>query len=562
MREIDLVGTNTEQEKSSERYRMVMVGGRVKTAGASFRHLYDAASPLIQAPDSIDAAFETSKRFARLKEKPPLEIRMAFFPQDERSVRTAFKGLGIYRPTIKTDQGPAGNVGYFYIDGFQATSLQGQIVKEEGVAVVERFLQTRIDQAFLSDKDKKALSLEISTVQQNYQMGNYRKAYEGVLKLRELGFSNGIETTRKAGVGRQEFFFFRPVQTQDRITIGQSLVDAISARTQEVVNKIERLAGRTKQFVRQGLSIQEAISKAYQTQEESLVNGYQNGLLYFQPDVLIRKDGSFDIERISMPDLGMFLTEIKTPSQNGALEKIQTINRRIKDEVLDGVCENVGTNVVLVTRDKVLDNCEDTLEQVELVSFGQGIEERGKKVKITSLKTVDGLPVGSSIILFNIDTENSYFERLLHRVASGEIQCFPDPFMKLFEKDATTYPRIKVEGQVLDKFLNLIAPTALDKPEGVHRKFKSIQSSLRLGGIDEDIVYFQTQGNNGNYIPTFRYDVKTFSEVYKAVESERVQGGRASHITAVPVPFKPEDAVIEGRDGPRLAVFRFMFVKK
>jgi hypothetical protein len=75
-------------------------------------------------------------------------------------------------------------------------------------------------------------------------------------------------------------------------------------------------------------------------------------------------------------------------------------------------------------------------------------------------------------------------------------------------------------------------------------------------------VYFQTQGNNGNYIPTFRYDIKSFSEVYKAVENGRKQGERVSDITAVPVPFKPEDAVIEGEDGPRLAVFRFMFVKK
>lgn len=552
----------TEQEKSSERYRMIMVGGRVKAAGASLQYLYNVATPLIEAPNSVDAAFETSKRFARFKEKPPIELRMAFFPQDEAAMRAAFKGLGIYRPTIKTDQGPAGNVGYFYIDDVQESSIHGKISREEGVAVVERFLQTRFDQASLSETDRRAVALAINSVQQNYQTGNYRKAYEGILKLRELGLSNGIETTRKAGVGRGEFFFFRPVQTQDRLTIGQNLTDAISAGTQEVVVKMERLAGTTRCFVKEGFSFQDAIDKAYQAQGDNFAQTFKNGLLYFQPDVLIRKDGSFDIERINMPDLGMFLTQIGTSSRNGTLEEIQDINRKIREEVLDKSAEAVGDEVVLVTRDEVLDNCEDTLEQLELRAFGQGLQERGKAISVTSLKSIDGIPVGSSVILFNIGTENGAFEHLLQRVVKGEIQCFPDPFIKLFEKEATTYPRKKIEGLVLDKFLDIIKPSALDKPEGVYAKYSAIRNALRLGAINDDIVYFSVAGNNGNYIPTFRHDVKGFGEVYKAFENVRRQGGDTRGITAIPVPFKPEDAVIEGRDGPRLAVFRFMFVKK
>lgn len=560
MTETDKIIEVKEQEKSSERYRMVMAGGRVKSAGASLTHLYNAAAPVLETPGSVDAVFQTAKEFARLKEKPPIEIRIAFFPQDEDAMRVAFKGSGIYRPTIKTDQGPAGNVGYFYINDIQQSSIQGRIAKEEGVAVVERFLQNRLDQASLSQEDKEAIGLAIIAVQQSYQTGDYRKAYEGILKLRELGLSNGVETTRKAGVGRGEFFFFRPVEMQDRLIVGKDLADAISLKTQEVVDRIERLAEATKQYVRQGLSIQDAMLQAEGSQENIYLDESSRGLLYFQPDVLLRSDGTFDIEKINMPDLGIFLTQINSP-ENGSLNEIKTINEGIKKEILDTVADSVTQDVFLITRDEVLDNCEDTLEQLEIAAFGEGLRTRGKNVNVKSLKSVRDLPLVSSVILFNVDTQSSDFENLLYRVAADEIQCFPDPFIRLFEKETTTFSGKKIGGQVLNKFLKIISPSALDKPEGVYSKQVAINNALRLGGINEDIIYFFVNGDR-SFIPTFRYDIKSFSEVYKAVENVRRRGEDISEITAIPVPFNPKDAVIEGHDGPRLAVFRFTFVKK
>ena len=132
-----------EREKTGERYRMVMEGGRIKSAGASLVHLYKVASPILQTPDSVEAAFRTAKAFAGFKEKPPIEIRKAFFPQDEGSMRAAFKGSGIYRPTIKTDQGPGGNVGYFHVGN--ETQIIGEIIKEEGIALEEEFLKKRFE---------------------------------------------------------------------------------------------------------------------------------------------------------------------------------------------------------------------------------------------------------------------------------------------------------------------------------------------------------------------------------------------------------------------------------
>lgn len=557
MKEIDLARTS-EQENCSERYRMVMAGGRVKSAGASLKFLYDAALPLIENPTDMNAAFQASKKFARLKEKPPIEIRMAFFPQDESSMRTAFKGSGIYRPTIKTDQGPGGNVGYFHIVTANESQVNGKIIKEEGVAVVEEFLRRRFNGADLSELQQKEVSALIGGVQKYYLSGSYREAFEVIQGLREKSLEVGIETTRKAGVGRGEFFFFRPIEMQDKLIIGKDLTDAISLKTQEIIDKIERLARLTKQYVRQGLSIQDAMVRAEKTKEDIYFGDREKGLLYFQSDVLLRNDGSFDIEKINMPDLGMFLTQIDFPN-NGSLHEIQKINGVIKKEILDTVANSIGQDVVFITRDEVLDNCEDTLEQLEIATFGEGLRVKGKSVRVRSLKSVRDLPSGSSIILFNVDSQNSDFENLLYRVAAGEIQCFPNPFIKLFEKDATTFARRKIKGQVLDKFLKIITPSALDKPEGVYSKYVSINNALKLGGINEDIIYFSVNGNS--IIPAFRYDVKSFSEVYKAVENARKRDEDVSEIIAIPVPFKPNDAVIEGKDGPRLAVFRFAFVK-
>ena len=56
--------------------------------------------------------------------------------------------------------------------------------------------------------------------------------------------------------------------------------------------------------------------------------------------------------------------------------------------------------------------------------------------------------------------------------------------------------------------------------------------------------------------------MKSFSEVSKTVEAARNQGRSVDSITAIPIPFDQEDAIMYGSDGPRLAFCRFMFVRK
>lgn len=550
-----------EIERTSERYRMLPIGGRIKTAGVSIDHIYKPAQPMIDDPTSPEAAFATSQAFAHLKENPQKEVLAGFFPSDKIAMKTALvRGVGIYRLTIKTDQGPGGNVGRFRIEPEGSSRLDGRIVAEEGVAVVERFLQNRFQQVQLSAEDAAQLREASDAVNAHYEKGKLYNAFQSILMIRALGERYGIETSRRAGVGRGEFFFFRPVQTQQDVVIGSDLSTRISEETERVISTIEKKATATKFYLQKGMSLDEA-KQAAQT-AYTMFSADVSGLQYFQPDVLIRNDGSFDIERINFPDLGLFLTKVQMKGENQTLQALQNMNTAIADEVLDVVAQDVDITAFLMTREAVLENDEDTLERLEIEAIGQGLQERGKDVIVTSLRQVDALPQGSTIVLLNISAEGEDYERLLSRVALGELRCYPDPFIKLYEKEATTFKRLTLSGERMDAFLQAATPSHLNKPIRVHRKYTEIQDSLQQAGVDSDIIYFSTSATNGVFVPTFRYDVKSFSEIVKTVEFARQQGKQVDSITAIPVPFKREDAIMYGKDGPRLAVCRFMFVRK
>lgn len=543
------IAEQRELEIRTDIYRMVTVGGRIKTAGASMSILYETAEPLITTPSSPDAAMEVSRAFAALKKDPPIQLKKAYFPQNESTMKAVFSGLGIYRPTIKTDQGPAGNVGHFYIDPTKPSALGGRIVKEQGVALPEAFFQKGVDSNTSFDK-------LIKDAQAFYQRGDYARTFQSIARIRELGQEHGVETTRRAGVGRQEFFFFRPVATDERVSVGSELAEAISQKTQEVVAKVELLAQKAKKAMKEGATVIESIHYARASTEKSFDK--KPHMTHFQPDVMIRKDGSFEIERINIPDLGMFLTEVTTPLKNPTLQAVKDINAKIRNQVLDAITTSSPAHITILTRPEVLENQEDTLEQLEITAIEKGLAQREVDVSINSLSAIDSFPNGSSLLLLNVSPETEGFTRLLERVSAGELFCNPDPFLKLFEQDATTFDKKTVSQAMFSKFMNIIAPQHMDKKEGVLTKFNAIQKMLLAGGVDSDIVYFHV---NGVAIPTFRYDVKSFFEVHKAITKAQARDIEPE-VTITPIPFRPEDAIMIGADGPRLSVFRFMFVKQ
>ena len=105
---------------------MVPVGGRIKSAGVGLDIFV-----------SNGENFQTQMKKAR--ENPPIEILNAFFPSDNSRMKQMMKGIGFYRPMLKTDQGMGGNFLPFYInEALDTTDLsQRQIVREEGLIIPE-----------------------------------------------------------------------------------------------------------------------------------------------------------------------------------------------------------------------------------------------------------------------------------------------------------------------------------------------------------------------------------------------------------------------------------------
>jgi cell division septum initiation protein DivIVA len=492
-------------------------------------------------------------------------MEVAFFPQDTKAMKTAFGGVGIYRPTLKTDQGPAGNFGPFYVDTSVAeSSLSARFNGEQGVAVLERFMQTQFAATDLSQATRGEIDDAISRVKELYARGEYVSADSAISDLRRISMAHGIETTRRAGVGRGEFFFCRPVSVEKSVVVGADHVREIETQTNELVTRIARKAAMVKTFVKKGASIAQAVREVEEDAEGiSSFDPLQN-ILYFQPDVLFRSDGTIDIEKVNFPDLGMFMTKIDPGVQNAKLEEVQEINRGIRNRVLDRATEKLeGRQALLVTRDAVLVNDEDSLEHLELESLREGLQQRGVESETLSVSDLCGrsLSEDDAVLLMNVSATDPQFSNILQLAASDVADFFPDPFIKLFEAEATTYRRHLVTGESLRKFLDVIQPTAMDKPKGIYEKTRLIDKALRVGGTTEDIIYFSTPGMNGQQIPTFRYDPKSFAEVYKTIQKRQKDTGQSvDSLIVTPVPFTPEAAVVHADDGPRLAVFRFMFL--
>ena len=85
--------------------KLVRVGGRVKSAAVGLDRLF---------ANSDSPGFE--KYLSNLRENPPRELLEAFFPSNQGRLKQLMRGVGFYRPVLKTDQGMAGNFIPFYID--------------------------------------------------------------------------------------------------------------------------------------------------------------------------------------------------------------------------------------------------------------------------------------------------------------------------------------------------------------------------------------------------------------------------------------------------------------
>ena len=541
---------NIEQPKTPERHKLVPIGGRVKMARQPLSLLYgdQFCGPYLRSELPEDA-FAVIKGFKNARKRVRGGIKRNFFPLTTREIKGKVKGPGFYRGLLKTDQGPAGMFTGFRIS--EDSSLNdGRVLinKSSGLAVPEEF--------FVGELRRKGVDLDIlSEVQELFMVGDESEARIALERLDIKCGELGIDLNRRASVGRGPFFFIRPASSENgEVLISHSSTEQIIKTTARLVNRLEAQANLAKELVKKSFSIEQAITEVQKT--KTLPASPKSSILYFQPDVILRKDGSFVIDRINIPDVVFFLSQID-PQGSDSFCSVQDIVGELGNVVVDRLVEEITLSgkekVVMVTRDEVLDSQEDTLELLEIKALTSLLKNKGIDTQISRLSDAVQLSNKAFIMLLNIHPSAPKFNDLLMRSVRDELACYPDPFILLFKEQAHTYPEIHLDSTTISRLRAIIEPIDYNSTAGIYRQFMALESYLRRLGFDQEDIFYFTDGS-GRIAPAFRYDLKSFTHGLNDFDDEG--------ISMRGLDFKPEEAKVVSEQGSHLAAFRFMFIKR
>jgi hypothetical protein len=535
-----------------EKYRM-QSGGRVKLAGGSVDTYYRCAEPMTS--NCPGGALDTANNFKALREKPPLSLLMAFFPDDSHSIKARLRGAGLYRH-LRMDQGPGGNFTEFQLSE-NPVKLKYELTTEQGFAMLEHVVQDQ-----MSTGQFGCVVPLICDIQSSFQQNDYRRTSQLVEQFKivctqaSLVLPDGDHTGSKSG-----FFFIRPTETNSPVEFSTTLIPEVKKRVRAALTAPESLAEYARKYILTGSSYQDALTLVAKTLKERGHTDYSgSGLLYFQPDCIVSNDGSVEVEKVNMPDVGFFLTQLDTQG-NHPLEQVVKVNNRLRDELTSVLDKQFPCqHITLVTRDEVLSARSDTLELLEIQALRQSLQKLGKAVAVVGISDSATLSSKTQVLMLNTYTESPAYAELVNKVVKEKIVCFPDPLLKAFQEKATTLKRIEVSGKRLNTFLNLIKPKDINE-SNAERLHMEIGKYLDMAGITDDILYISFEGLR-TPVPVFQYSLHSFFQIYNAIERETKNGRKVDSIVISPVPFSRNSAVFRGSDGPRLAAFRFMFTQE
>ena len=474
-----------------ETLRVVKTGGRIKAAGMGMNHLFAHSDPV-----ALEAHLK------RLRDRPPIELLQAFFPSDHDRLRQLMRGVGFYRPVLKTDQGMAGNFLPFLIDPSQATSalVRRRIEMEEFVAIPE-------PHADLSPE-------MVREVQTQFIAGRLRETAERLASMER----------RQANKGRLPFFLIRPAQTDEPIVFGRDIVEQVERLVQALVANIAQRAGVT-----------------------------DSGLIWAQPDVFILEDGTIEIERLNCPDVGLFLRGFTHPLSR-LLPIVQEIVEGLGHHVRDAIHRAIPESMItILTRDEVLDNEEDLLEIGEIEELQRLCAPLGKTLRVRRVSDVDDIPQDEPVLLLNLDYSSPTTGRLLARAQEGSMRCFPDPRFQRLCQMTTGLHETSLPETYRRSFLELAG--ANPKNDLAHREVLiRLNEHLEAAGHTTPILYVQA---GGELIPVLRQNLHSWRQMKNRIER---------HDGPVPfrfrrVPATPESLLLTSSTGPRLHVYRFLCVR-
>lgn len=481
--------------------KMVPIGGRIKSASVGLDHLY-----------TTDDIVELDSQIRRLRKKPSRKLLEAFFPSDSTRLKQLMRGVGLYHPVLKTEQGMGGNFLPFFIDpnSFTTDLSAKKIYKEEGIAIPEPY--------YYHDPEL------VYSVQKAFSVFNLEKTDEILQRVGSI---------RDAAKGRTPFFLIRPAITDQKIIFGHNIIDRVT----EAVNKL----------------LQDISQRASEQERRYSGDSQDSNLLYCQPDVFILMDGTVAVEKINCPDVGLFLIGLQDPFST-ILPVIQRVVSGLRKAVCQTLASNIGSQEIgLVTRDEVFIHQEDLLEIGEIESLKQGLAELGVQLRVYPVSKISEIPTGQAVLLLNIDYEDNKTNILFDRHCRGEIIFYPNPFFQMACQKATGLQEILVPQKHQDSFLRLVGSTPKEK-EGLILTWQRLDKLLCKYNVTSDIIHADI---SKEVVPIFRRSMHSWRVLNKRASRYNEKG----EIKLRSIPAKPDNLIITSDTGPRLHTFRFMFIR-
>lgn len=526
--------------------------GRVKMSGGSFSTYYDLASALIgkENPGATEI-IETNNNFKNIRKQPPFDLLLAFFPDDAENIQYRLRGAGAYRH-LRMDQGPGGNFTRFDIG--VGNKLHYDLLKDKGFALPEVLISEQ-----LAGGKSPRLSALAAEVQDAFEKNDYRKTAALANKFRFEAEVAGIKLHDGEHVGSKSgFFFIRPAAAERAVEFPLAKLPQLREKIDEALNKTLSLAEYTRRNIKEGMSFDAAAAKARQEYaEQGGISYSEKGLLYFQPDCFVDNQGNIEVEKVNMPDVGMFMTMLNRLS-NPYLQKVVAANLDLKDRLKNTAGKFLEKeSITLLTRDEVLNYHSDSLELLEIQALKKMLESIGKKVNIRALSGAEAIGRNEEVLLLNVDAQDRHFGKFAERAVKEDICCYADPLAYYFKDHATTLKTMQVPAKNMEQFLQLIKPKDINAKNS-ENIYNRLQYIMKRFDMNEDILYANVSGCKMP-IPVFKYSLHSFGQIYKAYEKNNDKDAQIS-LSAVPV--NRDNAVFYGNGKPRLSAFRFMCTKE
>lgn len=522
--------------------------GRVKMAGGTFSTYYDLADNLIgnDAPGA-EAIVNANRNFKNIRKQPPFDLLLAFFPDDYANIQYRLRGAGAYRH-LRMDQGPGGN--FIRFDLGKNSNLHYNIVGDKGFAMPEVLIEEQLATGAFPQ-----LSALRDKIQEAFEKNDYRTTAVLVNKFQFMAAEQGLALHDGAHVGSKSgFFFIRPAEADRKVEFPIAKIPQLREKIDEALNKSLSLAEYTGELLSQGISFEQAVAKAEKKYAEQGAKDYTGqGLLYFQPDCFVDGQGNIEVEKINMPDVGLFMTMLNRPS-NGNLQQTVNANLFLKDRLKSTAAQFLQKDkVVLLTREEVVNSRSDSLELLEIRALQQMLRSIGKEVEVRTLNDYESLNKNQDVLLLNVNSRDKNYGKFAEHIARRGINCLADPLVYYFKDRATTLKTMQIPSEYMEHFMQLIKPKDITA-RNAENIYNRLQYIMKRFDMSEDIVYAKISGYNMP-VPAFKYSLHSFGQIYKAYEKSAAKN-KTVELSAVPL--NQENAVFYGQGKPRLSAFRFM----